>query len=34
LPNDAPAFEEMYDREKYWPPEALMRRERVIETKN
>ena len=34
LPNDAPAFEEMYDREKYWPPEALMRRERVIEAKN
>ena len=30
----APAFEEMYDREKYWPAEALMRRARVIEAKN
>ena len=30
----APAFEEMYDREKYWPAEALIRRARVIEAKN
>ena len=30
LPTDAPAVPEYYDREKYWPPESLARRQAIL----